>query len=81
MTNQELSKLKKSLANEKSDIRKKALAEIKNLKPEEALPILVSMLERKNDDIIADITKAMFSFKDAALPYLVKALSSEDCGE
>ncbi len=77
MTNQELSKLKKSLANEKSDIRKKALAEIKNLKPEEALPILVSMLERKNDDIIADITKAMFSFKDAALPYLVKALSSE----
>jgi HEAT repeat protein/RNA polymerase subunit RPABC4/transcription elongation factor Spt4 len=77
MKKQELTKLQKELSSEKSAIRKKALDNIKAKGAEEALPILISLLEIKNDDVLADVNKAMLSFKDEALPYLVKALTDE----
>jgi len=39
---------------------------------------LADLLSCKNDDVLADIGKAMLTFKDDALPYLVKALASEN---
>lgn len=76
MSKLDFAKLRRDLASEKSDVRKAALAEVKNLAPSEALPLLIELLDRKNDDILADLSKAMLSFKDESLPYLVKALTS-----
>jgi HEAT repeat protein len=70
-------KLKKDLLNEKSEPRKKALKQIKEWKADEALPLLVELLDCKNDDILEDITRTMLYFKDKALPYLVKVLCSD----
>lgn len=78
MSKQDLAKLRRDIASEKSDVRKSALAEIKNWAPVEALPLLVDLLDHKNDDVLADMSKAMLSFKDEALPYLVKALTAEN---
>ncbi len=77
MAKQDLIKLRKDIANEKSEIRKSALATVKRMSPEEALPLLMELLDRKNDDVLADMTKALLSFKDSALPYLVRALTSD----
>jgi HEAT repeat protein len=77
MSRQDLAKIRRDIASEKSDVRKAALAEIKNWSPTEALPLLVDLLDRKNDDVLADMSKTMLSFKDEALPYLVKALTDE----
>ena len=77
MTNIEQNRLHHEIISEKAEIRKQALSEIKNLTPKEALPILISSLESKNNDVLADISKSLLSYKDEALPYLIKALSSE----
>lgn len=76
MAGTDLNRLQKDLGSDKSELRKGALAEIKNWKAADALPILVDLLDRKNDDILIDVSKAMLSFKDEALPYLVKALTA-----
>ncbi len=77
MSKQDLVKIRREIASEKSDIRKSALAELKTWKQEEALPLLVDLLDQKSDDVVADISKAMLAFKDDALPHLVKALTSD----
>lgn len=77
MSKQDFAKLRKDLGSEKPEPRKKALSEIKDWSAEKALPLLADLIDCKNDDILADITKAMLAYKDAALPYLVKALCSE----
>ena len=76
MAGTDLNRLQKDLGSDKSELRKGALAEIKNWKAADALPILVDILDRKNDDILIDVSKAMLSFKDEALPYFVKALTA-----
>lgn len=77
MTNIELNRLRRELVSEKAELRKLALSEIKNFPSEQALPILVGALESKNNDVLADISKALLSYKDEALPYLIKALSGD----
>ena len=77
MTNIETNRLRREIISEKAELRKIALAEVKNLSPNEALPILINCLESKNNDVLADISKTLLSFKDEALPYLVRALSSD----
>ncbi len=77
MTKQDIARLKKDLVSEKSEPRKKALSQIKSWSAGEALPLLADLLDCKNDDVLEDLTKAMLSYKDEALPYLVKALCSE----
>ena len=72
-----VAKLRRELASEKSDIRKAAFSELKSLSVEEAMPILTELLNCKNDDILADVSKAMLNYKDEALPWLVKALTSD----
>ncbi|GAB4267223.1 MAG: hypothetical protein Kow0029_01590 [Candidatus Rifleibacteriota bacterium] len=77
MTKQDIAKLKRDLLSEKSEQRKRALNEIKTWNAQEALSLLTELLDCKNDDVMADITKAMLSYKDEALPFLVKALCSD----
>lgn len=77
MSKTDFAKLRRELVSEKSDVRKAALADLKNLNAEEALPMLTELLNSKNDDVLADISKAMVAYKDEALPFLVKALSSD----
>ena len=77
MTNIEQNRLRREIISEKAELRKVALSEVKNLTPEEALPILISSLESKNNDVLADISKVLLSFKDEALPYLIRALGSD----
>ena len=45
MTNIEQNRLRREIISEKAELRKVALSEVKNLTPEEALPILISSLE------------------------------------
>jgi len=78
MSRQDLARIRLDIASEKSETRKNALAEIKNWAPTEALPILAATIDCKNDDVLLDISKVMLSFKDEALPYLVKALTSDN---
>lgn len=78
MSKQELAKLRRDLASEKAGIRKKAIATVKTLPADQALPMLIQLLDRKNDDVLLDITKAILSYKDQALQHLVKALTSEN---
>ncbi|HNX74260.1 MAG TPA: HEAT repeat domain-containing protein [Candidatus Rifleibacterium sp.] len=70
-------KLRRELVSEKSEVRKAAIAELKSFSAEEALPLLTELLNCKNDDVLTDIGKSMAAYKDEALPYLIKALSSE----
>ncbi len=77
MSKIDFAKLRRELASEKSDLRKAALADLKSVAAEEALPMLTELLNCKNDDVLADISKALIAYKDEALPYLVKALTSE----
>jgi len=77
MSKIDVAKLRRELASEKSDIRKAAFSELKSLAVEEAMPILTELLNCKNDDILADVSKAMLNYKDEALPWLVKALTSD----
>ncbi len=77
MSKTDFAKLRRELVSEKSDIRKAAIADLKNLTAEEALPLLSELLNCKNDDVLADISKAMVAYKDDCLPYLVKALASD----
>ncbi|NCB40801.1 MAG: HEAT repeat domain-containing protein, partial [Erysipelotrichia bacterium] len=77
MSKPDFAKFRRDITSEKSEVRKSAIAEVKNLSPDEALPLLAEALNHKNDDILADLCKAMLTFKDDALPYLVKALTSE----
>lgn len=78
MSKQDLAKLRRDIASEKSEIRKIALAEVKSWPAAEALPLLVDLLNHKNDDVLSDMSKAMLSFKDEALPFLVKALTADN---
>lgn len=78
MSKQELAKLRRDLASEKAETRKKAIAALKAVPADEALPMLIQLLDRKNDDVLLDITKAILSYKDKALQPLVKALTSEN---
>lgn len=77
MNKVEHQKLKKDLASEKAETRKKALTKIKQIPAKEALPTLIALLDKNNDDILADLTKAIASYKDTALPFLVEALTSD----
>ncbi|MDD3147693.1 MAG: HEAT repeat domain-containing protein, partial [Candidatus Riflebacteria bacterium] len=77
MSKTDFARLRREIISEKSDIRKVALAELKTLTAEEALPILTDLLNCKNDDVLADVSKAMVAYKDDCLPYLVKALTSD----
>lgn len=74
----EISKLFREITSEKAEMRKLALNELKNYAPEDALPVLVKGLESKNDDVLSDISKVLLSYKDEALPYLIKALSGDN---
>lgn len=78
MSKTDFAKLRREIISEKSDIRKAAFAELKSLTAEVALPILSELLSCKNDDVLADISKAMVAYKDECLPYLVKALASDN---
>ena len=75
MTSEELKKIEENLISPKADVRKKALHELKKLSVQNAMDLLISALATKNDDIRADLIKAFKSFKEAPLPYLVKAFS------
>ncbi|MBF0500825.1 MAG: HEAT repeat domain-containing protein [Candidatus Riflebacteria bacterium] len=75
MSGDEKKKLSVALTSENAEIRKKALSELKKLDKTAAIPILVSALSEKNDDIQADLGKALLAYKDAALPYLVQAFA------
>ena len=77
MTGEELKKIKENLVSQKADCRKKALAEMKKLPVSEAMGILVEGLTSKNDDVHAELEKAFKSYKEVALPYLVKAFSHQ----
>ena len=70
-------RLRRDLASDKSELRKAAFAEIRNWDASEAIPLLTDLLGRKNEDVLNDIANALRGYKDKALPYLVKALSSE----
>lgn len=75
MTSEELNKIKDHLISPKAEIRKKALVELKKLSVHDAMELLIPALAVKNDDIRADLIKVFKSFKDSALPHLVKAFS------
>lgn len=77
MTNMEISRLHREITSEKAEVRKLAINEVRNMASEEALPLLIAALESKNSDVLSDISKALLSFKDMALPYLIKALSGD----
>ena len=77
MSSKEQNHLQRKLISEKAEIRKDALAKVKNLPSDEALPLLIDSLESKNSDVLADISKVLLSYEDEALPYLVLALSSD----
>ena len=77
MTKQDVARIRKDLASEKSEPRKKALSLLKGWSAAEALPLLTELLDCRNDDVLEDLSKAMLNYKDEALPYLVKALCSE----
>ena len=64
MTNIETNRLRREIISEKAELRKIALAEVKNLSPNEALPILINCLESKNNDVLADISKTLLSYND-----------------
>lgn len=73
MSGDEKKKLRVALGSERPDIRKKALAELKKIDKADAIPMLVAALDEKNDDVQADLGKALLAYKDGALPYLVRA--------
>ncbi len=77
MCENDFTKLKQDLSSEKAEIRKQAFSLVKEKKADEALPILLSMITIKNEDVQADVTKAILFFKDESLPYLVTALTDE----
>ncbi len=77
MTKQDIARLRKDLTSEKSEPRKKALNQLKNWPAAEALPLLAELLDCKNDDVLEDLTRGLLTYKDDALPYLVRALCSE----
>ncbi|NLI74908.1 MAG: hypothetical protein GX442_00540 [Candidatus Riflebacteria bacterium] len=70
------SRIREHLVSPKTEVRKKALAELKKLPAESALAVLVSALGEKNGDVQADLTKAFLGYRDSALPHLVTALTS-----
>jgi HEAT repeat protein/RNA polymerase subunit RPABC4/transcription elongation factor Spt4 len=73
MKSQEIQAIREHLVSPKAEVRKKALAELKKLSAGDAVDLLVSALANKNDDVQADLTRAFKSYKEAALPSLVKA--------
>ncbi|OIP21352.1 hypothetical protein AUK22_11765 [bacterium CG2_30_54_10] len=75
MKEQDINRIRQNLVNAKSEVRKKAVAELKKLPVETALEILVSSLGERNGDVQADLTRAFLGFRDHALPHLVKALT------
>lgn len=75
MKEQDSTRIREQLVDPKSEVRKKAVAEVKKLPSETALRILVSTLAERNGDVQADLTKAFLGFRDEALPHLVKALT------
>lgn len=78
MKTAENERIKNELISEKSEIRKKALVDLRKLPLDDALQILVNILGEKNSDIHSDLKKAFLSYKDAALPFLVKALCDKE---
>lgn len=77
MKQPDLNRLQQALLSEVSEKRKKAIGEIRRLAPDIALPLLIRSLGERNQDVLADLSKAFLSFKDAALPYLVQAMSGD----
>jgi HEAT repeat protein len=75
MNADETKRLLDLLINPKAESRKKGFTELKKLAPEKALHLLVQCLQEKNEDIQDDLKKAFYSYKDSALPFLVKAFS------
>jgi HEAT repeat protein/RNA polymerase subunit RPABC4/transcription elongation factor Spt4 len=73
----DMSKFKRELASDKSEVRKNAMTVLRAMPAAEALPILSELLDKKNDDLLNDVSKAMLSYKDDALPYLARALTSD----
>ncbi len=78
MKEQDKTRIREHLIDPKSEVRKKALAELKRQPAETALAALVSALGEKNGDVQADLTKAFLGYRDEALPYLVRALTSAE---
>ena len=77
MAKTDINRLRKELSTDRSELRKAAFEEIKTWDASESLPILVDLLNSKNEDVIDDIASTFQVYKDEALPYLVNALSSE----
>lgn len=73
----DMNKLKRELGSDKTEVRKNAMAVLRGMPAAEALPILAELLDKKNDDLLNDVSKVMLSYKDEALPYLVRALTSD----
>ncbi|HNV68394.1 MAG TPA: HEAT repeat domain-containing protein, partial [Candidatus Ozemobacteraceae bacterium] len=75
MTDQETRLLREQLTSTKAETRKKAFAELKKFSADRALSVLTSCLDAKNSDVQADLMKAIITYKDEALPHLVKAFN------
>ncbi|MBF0407933.1 MAG: HEAT repeat domain-containing protein [Candidatus Riflebacteria bacterium] len=73
MTREHQKKIREGLTDSSAQTRKKALSDLKKLEQHEALEILLSVLGEKNDDVQSDIGKALLSYKEEALPFLVRA--------
>lgn len=68
-------KVREQIASSKGETRKKGFAELKKMPAENALELLGQCLLEKNEDVLEDVQKAFYGYKDAALPFLVKAFS------
>lgn len=77
MNQEELVRYRQNLTSPRADTRRKAIADLRKLSGDEAIPVLVSLLGERNGEVQADLTKAFLAYKDAALPYLVKALADQ----
>jgi len=77
MNQEELGHYRQNLTCPRADTRRKAISDLRKLSNDEAVPVLMSVLGERNGEVQADLTKAFLSYKDAALPYLVKALADQ----
>ncbi|HOY69127.1 MAG TPA: HEAT repeat domain-containing protein [Candidatus Ozemobacteraceae bacterium] len=74
MNQEELGRYRQNLTSPRADVRRKAITDLRKLSGEEAIPVLISVLGERNGEVQADLTRAFLAYKDAALPYLVRAL-------
>ncbi|MBP7635211.1 HEAT repeat domain-containing protein [Candidatus Ozemobacteraceae bacterium] len=75
MNQEELGRYRQNLTSSRADTRRKAIADLRKLSGEEAIPVLMSVIGERNGEVQADLTKAFLAYKDAALPHLVKAFA------